>query len=379
MTTVAPMMPFVDLAAQQARIADGVRRRIEAVLQHGHYIDGPEVAELEAVLAARAGVDHVVCCASGTDALVLAMLALGVRPGDVVAVPAFTFTATAEAVAFIGAVPAFVDVEPDCFDLDPDSLQALIDHQRAIGAPVVGVIPVDLFGMPANHDAIAAIALDAGMWVLTDAAQSFGSRLRGRAAGSFGDITATSFFPAKPLGCYGDGGALFTDDASVADVLRSLRNHGAGADRYDNVRIGMTGRLDTVQAAVLLAKLEVFDDELERRDAIAGRYDDLLGGMVTAPARRRDARSAWAQYTVLADDRDGLADRLALDGIPTAIYYSRSLSAQPAYRSFPVVPGGVPVSDALCSRVLSLPMHPYLDDAAQDRVVASVAAWWSER
>jgi dTDP-4-amino-4,6-dideoxygalactose transaminase len=373
-TSLAPIR-FVDLAAQQARIRPAVDAAIARVLDHGAYVMGPEVEELEAVLAERAGVAHAVSCASGTDALVLFLMALGVGAGDRVLVPAFTFAATAEAVALVGARPVFVDVRAGTFDIDPASVTAVLAHLEAAGEPPpVGIVPVDLFGLPADHDAIAAIAARHGLWVLDDAAQSFGASYCGRPVGSFGMATTTSFFPAKPFGGYGDGGAVFTDSADHADVLRSLRAHGEGADRYDSVRIGMTGRLDTIQAAVLLQKLTIFDDELERRREVAGRYSEAfapLAPRLRVPDRPADRTSSWAQYTVEVDDRDQVVHRLAAAGVPTAVYYRRPLHRQPAYARFEA-PCGAPVSDQLAGRVVSLPIHPYLDEPSQWHIIEAI-------
>ena len=371
---LAPV-PFVDLAAQQARLRPAIDAAIARVLDHGAYVMGPEVDELEELLAARAGVAHAVSCASGTDALVLSLMSMDVRPGDQVLVPAFTFAATAEAVALVGATPVFVDVRPGTYDIDPG---ALVDVLRALDAAdrrwPVGVIPVDLFGLPAEYGEIAEIARRHGLWVLADAAQSFGADLAGRPVGSMGDAATTSFFPAKPLGGYGDGGAVFTRSSDQADRLRSLRAHGEGTDRYDNVRIGMTGRLDTIQAAVLLQKLTIFDDELERRRLVASRYDEALADLAPAvrtPVVPADRRSSWAQYTIEVDRRDEVAAHMGARGIPTAVYYRRPLHQQPAYAGFPT-PVGAPVAERLSGRVLSLPMHPYLDEAAQGRVVEAL-------
>ncbi len=342
------------------------------MLAHGQYIMGPEVAELEARLSAFCGAPHAVACASGTDALALALMALGVRPAEAILIPAFTFAATAEVVPLLGAVPVFVDVHADTFNLDPASLEAGIHAARRAGLRPVGVIAVDLFGQPADYDAIQEVAQAHGLWVIADAAQSFGADWRGRKVGTLAELTTTSFFPAKPLGCYGDGGAVFTDDPELAAVLRSLRVHGQGEDKYDNVRIGMNGRLDTVQAAILLAKLEIFADEILARQRAAARYDALLGGLVATPILRANVSSTWAQYTIRSSDRDALRRQLAAAGIPTAVYYPRPLHRQTAYRDFPVAEGGCPVAERLATEVLSLPMHPYLDAVMQEAVAAAV-------
>ncbi|MFP5316742.1 MAG: DegT/DnrJ/EryC1/StrS family aminotransferase [Acidimicrobiia bacterium] len=363
-------MEFVDLAAQERRLGSRLRSAIDGVLAHRRFVNGPEVAELEQQLGRYCGVEHAVACSSGTDALVLSLMALRLAPGDRVIVPTFTFAATAEAVAFLGGVPVFVDVDAATFALSPASVARAFSQPG--GAPIVGVVPVDLFGHPAPHGEIAELARAHGAWVLTDAAQSFGASWNGRRAGSIGRMATTSFFPAKPLGCYGDGGAVFTDDGELAAVVRSLRSHGAGADRYDNVRIGMTGRLDTIQAAILLEKLAIFDEELERRQEVASRYTELLDGAVETPSVSSGCRSAWSQYTCLVDNRDLVAKELASEHIPTAVYYPRPLHRQAAYEGYPVVEGGTPVADDLCSRVLSLPMHPYLEPADQERVAQTV-------
>jgi dTDP-4-amino-4,6-dideoxygalactose transaminase len=290
--------------------------------------------------------------------------------------PTFTFCATGEVVALLGATPVFVDVDETTFNIDVDSLKSGIAVAKKLGLKPKAIIPVDLFGQPADHDAIAAVAATEGMFVLDDAAQGFGATYKGRRLGTFGLATATSFFPAKPLGCYGDGGAIFTDDAELADTLRSVRVHGQGSDRYDNVRLGLTGRIDTVQAAILIEKLKVFPDEIAARDAAARRYNEGLGKVAIVPRVAPDCTSVWAQYTIRLPNggRDALASTLKTQGIPTAIYYTRSLHQQIAYRSFPVAAGGLPVSEKLSTEVISLPMHAYLDESTQDRIIEAVRA-----
>jgi len=365
-------IPFVDLQAQRRRIGARMEEAILRVVDHGRFILGPEVAELETRLAQFCGARHCVSCASGTDALGLVLMAWGLRPGDAVFVPAFTFVSTAEVVAWLGATPVFVDVLPDTFNMDPASLEAAVEGAKAMRLRPSAVIPVDLFGQPADYRRILPVAEHYGLKVLADAAQSFGATLDGRRVGIFGDATATSFFPAKPLGCYGDGGAVFTDDDELAALLRSLRVHGKGADKYDNVRVGINGRLDTIQAAVLLEKLTIFPEEIEARQRVAARYGDLLQGAVTVPMLTDGATSVWAQYTVRSMTRDALQVRCKEEGVPAVIYYPAPLSRQTGYRRFPVAPGGAPVSEALSREVLSLPMHPYLDEGVQDRVVRAV-------
>ncbi|HYC48497.1 MAG TPA: DegT/DnrJ/EryC1/StrS family aminotransferase [Burkholderiales bacterium] len=367
-------MPFIDLAAQRRRLGARVDDAIARVLAHAGFILGPEVGELEAALARFCGAREVVSCANGTDALVLALMALGVKPGDAVLCPSFTFAATAECVALVGATPVFVDVLEDTFNMDPEHLRQAIDEAKREGLRPVGVISVDLFGQPADYDAVAPLCEENGLWVVSDAAQSFGAMYKGRRVGTFGAITTTSFFPAKPLGCYGDGGALFTDDAALAAVLRSLRMHGQGEDRYDNVRIGLNGRLDTLQAAILLEKLAIFEDEIAAREQVAARYSRGLCEAGVVPAVRADCASVWAQYTIRIDAkaRDAVAARLREKGIPTAIYYPKPLHRQTAYRDYPVAGGVLPVSDRLAAEVLSLPMHPYLDEQTQDYIIDAV-------
>ena len=369
--TTSPIT-FIDLAAQQEHIRPQIDEAVARVLAHGRYILGPEVAELEEKLAEFCGAAHCVTTSSGTDALLLALLAWNIGPGDAVFVPSFTFVATAEVVALTSATPVLVDVEAASFNMDPASLAATIGAAEEQGLTPRAVIPVDLFGQPAGYDLIIALAETHNLHVLADAAQSFGGHYHGRTVGTLGDATATSFFPAKPLGCYGDGGAVFTDNPDLAEVLRSLRGHGGGRDKYDNVRIGINGRLDTLQAAILLEKLKIFPDELERRQIVAERYASGLAGAVTTPTVNAGVRSAWAQYTVRAENRDALAAHCKSAGVPTAIYYPAPLHKQTAYARFPVAHGGAPNAELLAGQVLSLPMHPYLSPAEQDRIVALV-------
>ncbi len=370
----APPIPFIDLQAQRRRIAADVERAIGRVLEHGQYIMGPEIVELERQLAAYCGTKHALACGSGTDALLLLLLAQGCGPGDAVFCPSFTFAASAEVIALLGATPVFVDVARGDYNMAPASLEAAIAATADGGLRPRGVMPVDLFGQPARYPEIERIARRHGLWVLADAAQSFGARLDNRRVGGLGDFAATSFFPAKPLGCYGDGGAVFLNDDGLLEVLRSLRVHGQGRDRYDNVRIGINGRMDTIQAAVLLEKLKIFDDELMARERIAARYAAALGDVVTVPRPRAGVSSSWACYTIEVDDRDGVIERLKARGIPAMIYYPRPLHRQEPYASYPVVPGGLPVTETVAARVMSLPIHPYLDDATQDRIIEGLRA-----
>lgn len=369
--TASPIA-FIDLQAQRARLGDAVDQAIAKVLDHGRFIMGPEVAELEKRLAEMGGAAHCVSCSSGTDSLLLVLMAWGIGPGDAVMVPAMTFASTAEVVALTGATPVFCDVLPDTFNMDPASLESAIATAKDAGLNLKAVIPVDLFGQPADYPAIQKIADAHGLKVLADSAQSYGGALTGKPVGSWGDATSVSFFPAKPLGCYGDGGAVLTDDADLAQRMRSLRVHGQGSNKYDNVAIGLNARLDTIQAAVLLAKLDIFEDEIEKRQAVAGRYAEGLAGIATPPAVIDGAISAWAQYTIRVTNRDAVAAALKEQGVPTAIYYPVALSDQPAYAHYPRAGNGTPVSQALAGDVLSLPMHPYLDAATQDRILAAL-------
>jgi dTDP-4-amino-4,6-dideoxygalactose transaminase len=372
-------IPFIDIVAQRQRLGAVVDEAVARVLTHCQFINGPEVTALEAALAAYAGAKHVVSCASGTDALVMVLMAKEVGAGDAILCPSFTFCATGEAVAITGATPVFVDVDEKTFNIDAASLKRGIATAKRLGLKPRGVIPVDLFGQSADHDAVLAVADTEGLFVLDDAAQGFGASYKGRKLGGMGIITATSFFPAKPLGCYGDGGAIFTDDAAFADVLRSVRVHGQGTDKYDNVRLGLTGRLDTIQAAVLLEKLKIFDEEIAARNKVAERYAKGLGNVVNVPRLTDGATSVWAQYTIRlpqGTDRDAFAAALKAQGVPTAIYYPKSIHQQTAYKSYPVADGGLPVSERLSSDVISLPMHAYLDEESQDRVIAAVRGFF---
>jgi len=370
----AAQVPFIDVAAQRRRLGGRIDAAVARVLDHCQFVLGPEVRELEAALAAFCGARHAVTCASGTDALLMVLMARGIGPGDAVICPSFTFCATAEVVALIGATPVFADVDAATFNIAPDSAARAVAAARQAGLNPRVIIPVDLFGLPADYSAISALAAAEKLFVLDDAAQGFGATVGNRKVGTLADAAATSFFPAKPLGCYGDGGAVFTDDDDMRDVLVSLRTHGQGADRYDNVRIGLTARLDTIQAAVLIEKLKIFPDEIAERDRIARRYSQYLADAVRVPAVPDGMTSVWAQYTirVKAGSRDAFAAALKAQGIPTAIYYAKPLHLQEAYRHFPADPCGLSVSDLIAEEVISLPMHAYLDETTQDRIIAAV-------
>ncbi len=357
-------MKYVDLGAQLHRIRADVDARIAAVLSHGQYVGGSEVGELESALSAYVGVGHCIGVGNGTDALTIALRALGVQAGDDVFVPSFTFFASAEAISLAGATPRFVDVDPSTFNIDLESLARAVDA----AAKPRGVLAVDMYGLPADYPLLEAFCKERGLFLLEDAAQSFGALISDRRAGSFGTMAATSFFPAKPLGCYGDGGAIFTDDAGLAALARSLAVHGKGEHKYDNVRIGTNSRLDTIQAAVLLAKLEVFEDELQRRQQVAEAYSTALANHVTTPVVPDGFRSAWAQYTIRTPDRDRLAATLREQGIPAVVYYPTAVHQQPAY----AVPVFLPATETLVSEVLSLPFHPYLELTEIEAVVAGL-------
>lgn len=377
-------MQFIDLGFQQQRIHDAIEARIRTVLKHGQYIMGPEVRELEERLAAYVGVKHAVACSSGTDALLMALMAYGVGPGDAIFTSPFTFIATAEVISLLGAVPVFVDIDPETYNLSPQALAeaiAALDQGRAARHPLPrmegdslrlpvplkprGIIAVDLYGLPANYDEINAIAREHNLFVIEDGAQSFGGEIRGTRMGSLSEVGCTSFFPAKPLGCYGDGGMCFTPDDGLAELMRSISLHGKGHHKYENVRIGVNGRLDTLQAAILLAKFEIFPEEVELRQAVARSYTDLIasGSSVVTPCVPAGWKSVWAQYTVRAKDaehRAALQNRLGQAGIPTAIYYPKPLHLQHAFAPLGYRTGDFPVSEDYADRVFSLPMHPYL-------------------
>lgn len=378
-------IPFIDLKSQQLRIRDKVETGFAAVLDHGAYIMGPEVGALESRLADWSGAKHNIACSSGTDALLLALSGLKLQPGDGVIVPSFTFAASAEVMPVMGAVPVFAEVEPDSFNLDPNKLDAALDSARKAGVSVVGIIGVGLFGQPANYPAIMDFAALHDLWVIDDAAQSFGASWHGVPVGKLAHVTCTSFFPAKPLGCYGDGGAVFTDDDEIAEIIRSCRVHGMGKTKYDNVRIGMTGRLDTMQAVVLDAKLDIFADELDARQTVADRYASILGNLVEIPSLSAGATSSWAQYSVKLPqgiDRDAVCARLGEAGVPTAIYYPIPMHMQPPYQHYPVAGNGLnrnghagnelAITHDLCARVMALPMHPYLTEDDQDIIDSKI-------
>lgn len=366
-------IPFIDLQAQRKRLGASLDKAIAAAVAGGQWILGPQVFELEEKLARFATVKHAIACANGTDALLLILRAWNIGPGDAVFVPAFTFAATAEVVALAGATPVFVDVLPDTFNIDPASLEAAIAMVRRDGVlEPRAVIAVDLFGQPADYRKLMPVVESTNLRLLCDSAQAFGATLNGRSSVSFGDAAATSFFPAKPLGCYGDGGACFTNEDELAAALRSLRMHGQGAQNYEHERVGLNSRLDTIQAAILIEKLGIFPHEIEARQAIATRFNRGLSQspIIRTPEVTAGARSVWAQYTLRVEDRARVQAGLKDLGIPSRVYYPAPLPHQPAYRSFPSAP--IPVSIALCNEVLSLPMHPYLSEPDQQRIIEAV-------
>ena len=366
-------MQFIDLITQKNRIRTSLVQRIEAIVDHGQYIMGPEVLEIEKQLAAYVGKKHCVSCSSGTDALLMPLMAKGIGPGDAVLTTPFTFVATAEVISLAGATPVFVDVLPGTFNIDPDLVGPAVEEARRKGLNPKAIIPVDLFGLPADYDRIESVAASHGLWILEDAAQGFGGTFRGKRAGSFGLVGATSFFPAKPLGCYGDGGAVFTDDDELDRLLRSVRVHGQGDgdDKYQNVRVGINGRLDTIQAAVLIEKLAIFDDELIERQRVADAYSSRLKGRVQVPEVPESYTSSWAQYSVLAPstaERTQLMGALQKAGIPSVSYYRIPLHLQKAYEGLGYSKGDFPVSEDFSARIFSLPMHPYLKQEDIDSI-----------
>jgi dTDP-4-amino-4,6-dideoxygalactose transaminase len=364
---------FIDLQAQRRRLGAPLEAAIKAAVEGGQWILGPQVAQFEKDIAAWAGMKHAIACANGTDALLLALKAWGIGAGDAVFVPAFTFAASGEVVALAGATPVFVDVLPDTFNMDPVSLEAAIALVKQDGRlKARAVMPVDLFGQPADYRALEPIARREGLKLLCDTAQGFGGLLDGKRVGSIGDAAATSFFPAKPLGCYGDGGAIFTNDDGMKDALLSLRMHGQGADRYEHVRIGYNSRLDTIQAAILIEKLKAFGGEINLRNKAAQRYNQAFADRdhIVTPRVIDGATSTWAQYTLQVENRAQFQAHLKAAGVPTMVYYPIPLSRQPAYEHYPSAP--TPVSEALSARVLSLPMYPDLDEVTQDRIIAAV-------
>nr|WP_321259379.1 DegT/DnrJ/EryC1/StrS family aminotransferase [uncultured Pseudodesulfovibrio sp.] len=360
-------IPFIDLKSQYKEIETAVKKGIDGVLEHGAYIMGPEIADLEARLSSFSSVRFGVGCASGTDALIMALMALGVGPGDAVFTTPFTFMATAESIALVGATPVFVDIDPVTYNIDSEDLRRKIADVKDNRPDLTprGVIAVDLFGQPADYDTIEPLAHNSGLFLIVDAAQSFGATYKGKPVCSLGDIACTSFFPAKPLGCYGDGGMVFAHNEELHKLLLSVRVHGMGEDKYENVRLGINGRLDAMQAAVLLAKFEIFPDEIIKRQQVADRYEELLSSVpgLTTPTVAEGNTSVWAQYSVLAENsehRTELMGKLGAASIPTAIYYPKPLHLQKAFANLKYQEGDFPVCEEVGNRIFALPMHPYL-------------------
>ncbi len=375
-------MQFIDLRAQFNVIEKSVRKNIDIVLEHGKFIMGPEIKELEAKLSAYTGTKYCITCSSGTDALFLALMSYNIGPGDIIFTTPFTFIASAEVISLLGATPVFVDIDPKTFNIDPEKLKSvLVDieagKKHAPGMPdglkARAVLPVDIFGLPADYDAINAIAEKYDLKVIEDAAQSFGGEYKGKKACNLSNIAATSFFPAKPIGCYGDGGAVFTNEKELAEKVASLRVHGKGTYKYDNIRIGINGRLDTLQAAILLAKMEVFENEIEQRQIVAQRYSDGLKDFVSVPVVPEGYRSAWAQYSIFSDNKNELIEKLKENGIPTAVYYPKPLHLQTAFLYLGYKDGSMPVSESISNKIFSLPMHPYLNQEDQEKIIKIIA------
>ena len=365
-------MQFIDLKAQQKQIREKVNKRIQKVLDHGKYIMGPEVFELEDKLAKYANVKHCISCSSGTDALLIPLLARGISKGDAVLTTPFTYIATAEVIALLGAEPVFVDIYPTTFNMDPSKIEGAIDYAKNKGLVPKAIIPVDLFGLPARYRLIQEIADKYNLFVVEDAAQGFGGSIRSKKAGSYGNVASTSFFPAKPLGCYGDGGAIFTNDDELAQNMRSIRIHGSGLDKYDNVRIGINGRLDTFQAAILLEKFAIFNDELDLRNQISLYYSDSINDNFQKPFVPEQYYSSWAQYSLLSrssKDRKEIISKLKKEKIPSMIYYKIPLHLQKVFEKLNYRKGDFPIAESIADRIFSLPMHPYLETCYQDKIV----------
>ncbi|BDQ34775.1 DegT/DnrJ/EryC1/StrS family aminotransferase [Pseudodesulfovibrio portus] len=373
-------IPFIDLKTQYRQVEEAVKKGIDGVLEHGAYIMGPEIPELEAKLAEFSQTDFGVGCASGTDALLMALMAQGVGRGDAIFTTPFTFIATAEVVSLLGATPVFVDIDPVTYNIDPDDLRRKISYVRNNRADLKakGVISVDIFGQPADYDAIEPMVHNSGLFLIVDAAQSFGAVYKGRPVCSIGDMACTSFFPAKPLGCYGDGGMVFCHSEEARTLLHSIRVHGMGLDKYDNDRIGINGRIDSIQAAVLLAKFAIFPGELTKRQEVADRYAALLSSIdgLTPPVIAEGSASAWAQYCVLARDtehRTECMEKLKEAGVPSVIYYPKPLHLQKAFKSLGYAEGDFPIAENVAGRIFALPMHPYLAAEDQEAVVSPLA------
>ena len=368
-------MQFIDLKSQQKFIRENIEKRIQTVLNHGNYIMGPEVYELEELLTEYVGVKYSITCSSGTDALLIPLLAKNIKPGDAVITTPFTYIATAEVIALLGAEPVFVDINPTTYNIDPNLIEEAISSSNNKGLTPKAIISVDLFGIPARYRLIEKVAKKHNLFLIEDAAQSFGGSVRNKRTGSFGDVASTSFFPAKPLGCYGDGGAIFTDDESLASSMKSIRIHGSGSDKYDNVRIGLNGRMDTIQAAILLEKFKIFDNEIVMRNKIAKYYSENITDKLTKPYLPKDYVSSWAQYSLLAnssDHRKKIMSHLAKLKIPSMIYYRIPLHLQKVFNFLNYRQGDFPVSEKVAQKIFSIPMHPYLSRDNQDAIIEAL-------
>lgn len=365
-------IPFIDLETQLEKVRSQVDAAIKRVLDHGQFIMGPEVADFEKDLQCFSETKHVISCSNGTDALSIALMALGVGKGDAIFVPSFTFISTAEVVALRLATPVFVDINPRTYTMCPHSLARSIEHAKKLGLKAKGIISVDLFGQPADHDALRKVTEAYALWNIVDAAQSFGALYKGSSTLSCGLISTTSFFPAKPLGCYGDGGAIFTDNEDLASLMRSIRVHGQGKVRYETSRLGITGRLDTLQAAILIEKLKIFPKEVKMRNRVASYYSEGLEGVVETPFVAEGSGSVWAQYTIKTKHRDRMQEGMKAKGVPTVVYYPNPLHTQTPYADFPKDPRGLVETEAVAREVLSLPMHPYLTEDVQDYIIRNL-------
>jgi dTDP-4-amino-4,6-dideoxygalactose transaminase len=372
--TTIPKIEFIDLKAQRRYLGEKIDKAILGAVDAAQFIMGPQVKAFEADMSRFCGAKHSIACANGTDAIALCLMAMALRPGHAVICPSFTFASTAEVVAWLGATPIFVDIDEATYNMDPAGLEQAMATAKQNNLEVKALIAVDLFGQPADYDRIEAFCSAHKIALIADSAQGFGSVYKGRRSGAIGTFATTSFFPAKPLGCYGDGGALFTENDEYAAIIRSLQVHGKGTDKYDNVRVGVNSRLDTLQAAILIEKLKIYAEEIETRQVVAGKYNEALKDVAVVPHVMADCVSVWAQYTirVKADKRQAIMDDLKAKGVPTAVYYPRPLHQQTAYKKFPVAGNGLPVSERLAHEVMALPMHPYMDDAIQDYIIKAV-------
>jgi len=365
-------MDFIDLKTQQSKIREKIDKRIKSVLDHGKYIMGPEVFELEEKLSEYVGMKYCISCSSGTDALLIPLMANGIGPGDAVITTPFTYIATAEVISLLGAEPVFIDIYETTYNLNPDGIERAVQDAERKGLNTKAIIPVDLFGLPARYRMINEVAKKYDLMIIEDAAQGFGGAIRGKKAGSFGDVACTSFFPAKPLGCYGDGGAIFTNDEELANKMKSIRIHGSGSDKYENVRIGINGRLDTLQAAILLEKLSIFDEELKLRNVVANYYSDNISLDFQKPFIPENYLSSWAQYSLLSKSeskRNKIMSNLSNANIPSMIYYKRPLHLQTVLKKFGYQGGDFPISERTSNQIFSIPMHPYLDKEKQNRII----------